>query len=529
MFFMGYRNLVLIVLIALFVRIVNLDVIPIWQWDEGANLNIAGNLFEGRAQIFALKHSFIPHPPLYFLLSIPFIKAFGYCIFSLRILSVLASSGTAAIIYFTGRDFFNEKTGFLAGLIYALYPAAVFFGRIGFANNLLVFLSTLSFYSILAFLKTKKRTWLYIASLSAGASFITGFIGVACIIALLTTLYLTEKKSVKTALFTTLLLPGLFFSAAILLMPNEFLGDLHYHLERTILGSTFDRLILTVLLFLMIGGLAHAIRSFFRFIPQLNRKLLYVIYVFYSILCLNWVSQDFAIIRLHGVDYLTALSTLGLIVYPEYLVREDKKRRVLLTYLAVHVITLLSFNRTDHMTMILYPYVALGLAALMQEMKKLFNKKSSTIALAASLLIIVHPLLICAIQDYNLMTGETYTPQDVENTILVADYVNERASVGDVVLTYSWMAHLLSSESGIILQAFSYDGFDVDPYYLGSYPSKRWVFNTSSANARFIVLTDEDLGALRDRYAGQYEFLIDELSVRDKVFIGGFGVYGERM
>lgn len=528
MFFMRYRNLVLIVLIALFVRIVNLDVIPIWQWDEGANLNIAGNILEGRAQIFALKHSFIPHPPLYFLIAIPFIKSFGYCLFSLRILSVLASSATAAILYFIGRDFFSEKTGFLAGLVYALYPAAVFFGRIGFANNQLVFLSTLSFYSLLAFLKTKKRTWLYLASISAGASFITGFIGVACIIALLTTLYLTEKKSLKTALFTTLMLPGLFFTCAILLMPNEVLSDLHYHLERTILGSTFDRLILTILLFLMIGGLAHAIRSFFRFIPELNQRLIYLIYAFYSILCLNWVGQDYTIIRLHGVDYLTALSTLGLIVYPEYLVREDKKRRVLLTYLAVHVITLLSFNRTDHMTMILYPYIALGLASLMQEMKKAYVKKSPTLALAASLIIIVHPLIICAIQDYNFMTGETYTPQDVENTILVANYVNERASVGDVVLTYSWMAHLMSAESGIILQAFSHDGFDVDPYYMGSYPSKRWVFNTSLANASSIVLSDEDLSELRDRYAGQYEFLIDELSVRDKVIVGGFGVYGER-
>lgn len=106
---MRLKYLVVVFVIAVFLRSVNLELIPRWHWDEAANLDITANLLSGRAQVFALKYPFFPHPPLFFVFAAPFIKLLGASNLSLRVFAATLSTATAVVVYLTTSRIFDDK------------------------------------------------------------------------------------------------------------------------------------------------------------------------------------------------------------------------------------------------------------------------------------------------------------------------------------------------------------------------------------------------------------------------------------
>ncbi|MCX6695614.1 MAG: glycosyltransferase family 39 protein, partial [Candidatus Altiarchaeota archaeon] len=146
-------RLIAILLVAVLLRAVNLPTIPAWGWDEGGNLNYSSNLMEGKAQFFAYKYHFMPHPPLYFVLSALVLKLLGVSITSIRILSVLLSVAGLLVVYKIVKTAISEEAGLLAGALYAIFPELIYWGRVGYGNNLLGFMALLSVYFLYKFLK----------------------------------------------------------------------------------------------------------------------------------------------------------------------------------------------------------------------------------------------------------------------------------------------------------------------------------------------------------------------------------------
>ncbi len=70
-------TLILIVLLAAYLRLTHLATNPGWDGDEGYNWNIAANLAAGHARMFGLKFAFVQHPPLFFLLGAAAFRLFG--------------------------------------------------------------------------------------------------------------------------------------------------------------------------------------------------------------------------------------------------------------------------------------------------------------------------------------------------------------------------------------------------------------------------------------------------------------------
>jgi len=114
-----------IMLVCALFRVVNLESIPAWHWDEGVNLNIASNLLEGESRWFSLRYLWIPHPPMYYAVAASVIKVLGESIAAIRVLSILYALATTYLLYLIGRRV-SVFVGYLAPLFHALHPAAIY-------------------------------------------------------------------------------------------------------------------------------------------------------------------------------------------------------------------------------------------------------------------------------------------------------------------------------------------------------------------------------------------------------------------
>ncbi len=73
----GNKILVLILLLAIFLRFYDLGINPGWYSDEGSYMDISWNLANGELRVFALDNPFVPHPPLFFIIGGILLKFLG--------------------------------------------------------------------------------------------------------------------------------------------------------------------------------------------------------------------------------------------------------------------------------------------------------------------------------------------------------------------------------------------------------------------------------------------------------------------
>jgi len=126
-------------------------------------MNISWNLIHGQMLWFNLKYAFIPHPPLFFFIVGALLKAFGNDLVVIRCLTAFYGVLTSLLLFCAGKEMKDERTGLLMGFLYAIYPNAVFFNRIGFANNQLSFLLVLTLLLCLRYCKNKNTTLLFLS------------------------------------------------------------------------------------------------------------------------------------------------------------------------------------------------------------------------------------------------------------------------------------------------------------------------------------------------------------------------------
>ena len=82
---------------------------------------------------------------------------------SLRLVSIVASAGTALLLALLVSNFVDKTTGLLAGFFYAVLPYSVYYGRTILPDGFMVFLSVLSLYLISKSLEAKgRRDWFFV-------------------------------------------------------------------------------------------------------------------------------------------------------------------------------------------------------------------------------------------------------------------------------------------------------------------------------------------------------------------------------
>jgi len=107
--------LVVILALALFLRVVNIEQRTIW-YDEAYSILFAqagSNIEGGAADV---------HPLFYYELLHAWMRVFGSSPAAARLLSAVLGVMTVAVVYALGRDWFDRRTGLLAALITAIAP-----------------------------------------------------------------------------------------------------------------------------------------------------------------------------------------------------------------------------------------------------------------------------------------------------------------------------------------------------------------------------------------------------------------------
>ncbi len=146
--------LLIILLIALFLRIFNLTILPIFA-DEA--------IYIRWSQVMAAEPTlrFLPlsdgKQPLFMWVLMFLVNRFSDPLVAGRLVSVAAGLGTVIAIFLLSQLLFNDKkVSLVASLLWAISPFSLFFDRMALVDSLLAFLTTLTFMFAALTAKTKR-------------------------------------------------------------------------------------------------------------------------------------------------------------------------------------------------------------------------------------------------------------------------------------------------------------------------------------------------------------------------------------
>ena len=106
--------------------------------------------------------------PIYYYFMAPFLWFWRLNPVGPAIMVALFGVAGIFLIFKTGQEFFNQKTGFLAAVLYALSPLVIAHSRSSWNPNLVPFFALLYLYGLKKIVKEKKWRWWFIIGLSIG-------------------------------------------------------------------------------------------------------------------------------------------------------------------------------------------------------------------------------------------------------------------------------------------------------------------------------------------------------------------------
>ncbi|KKN77105.1 hypothetical protein LCGC14_0363010 [marine sediment metagenome] len=182
---MNKKQIMILILISLLffgTRLYKLESFPHYFNDESFYHQLSLNIKEGRfyqginqkwyVDIYGLKYIPNEHPPLHFLLTIPFLNE---SIISIRAINVFWNFIIMLLIFFILQKLINTNVGLLGAGIWTVYPFAIYMNRLNFPQTSLA-LFTLTF--ILATLYNKR----YLSILSVVAATLSQYCGILLVV-----------------------------------------------------------------------------------------------------------------------------------------------------------------------------------------------------------------------------------------------------------------------------------------------------------------------------------------------------------
>lgn len=493
---MRYKILIaVILLLTLFLRAYDIEAMPNWYWDEGVNLNTASNLVDGKAQQFALKYAWVPHPPLYFMVLVPLLKVVGDKIIALRVLSIAYSLMTVLVIYLVGKQMIDSKTGLVAALLYSVYPSAVFWSRMGFAHNQLMLLGIVTLYAVLKYANSGSRRFLYIACITAFLCFITEYSGIAFIMALLLYTHLYRRGEVKKVAVITVGLLSAYTMLMVFLYERWFIQDIWFNFGRVNIFLLF----IGIIILLVLAAYPHKFKNVLKWFHLKVDKVGIHVFMFYlplTLIVLLIPPSDKTLIQ--PIDYLWLVGVIGLM----FIGNEERRNTTWVFYIS-YLAIIAAYDRSDHMVMPLYPIMSLGgaifLLKLFYSRDRIFSfisgKTRPFLITTSALTLIFYPILIMAYQDVDsFILGNNFKTMPLDEVEKLNSFINNRVTPEDIVLTQSYFSQGLKSKTTILSHAISYGGKAI--FYYPAFDAERFSYNTSIKNVKYAVLPKGMIEAL---------------------------------
>ncbi len=166
-------GVVVILVLAGYLRLENLSVNPGWYTDEGTNLIVAKNLLHGQMEYLGINQSTLlfARLPLFPFLVGRLFYIFGENLYVLRTFTAGLGVLSVGLLYWIVRRTHAERGAALAllsSLMLAIYPQAIVHSRLGFNYNLLTPLFLLAYLGLWEYLRSSKILWLLMAALAIG-------------------------------------------------------------------------------------------------------------------------------------------------------------------------------------------------------------------------------------------------------------------------------------------------------------------------------------------------------------------------
>lgn len=475
---LGLLALTFVIALASLLRFYNLRNSPGWYTDEGAFINVAANLLQGKWQYFALKGPMlVGRPPLFLLVLSGAFRLFGVDILILRSLTATCGVLSAALIFLTGREMFGAGVAFWSALFFAILPEAVAYNRIGFTYNLLAPLFVAGLYSSWKLAKTSNSIWGVITLVCAGLALATDYVGIVLVLLAWIVNVIIRPRLRWRDLFL-LALPILIF---LLLLPENRSIETYQDLEYSLLGrNNLD----------LLGQFVHIVISY----GELQRSVVWI-----------------------------PLGMVGLFSLKD---RYGRNLLLLVTwiYLLILVRAILPYGQAYYFLIPLLPLISFGVGAILQKgisilliagkryvqnylsvkfghiaNEGLSKVMGSMISVFLVFFVIMMPLtwmltldmdLFVQNADYMKRIGPvTYfdmgisSPEDINR---VAEFLNSRISPMDVILTSAQLGWKLSASVADIQQLVVYEGEKA--FALPAIQHKRFAFDCSLMNASYVVL-----------------------------------------
>jgi 4-amino-4-deoxy-L-arabinose transferase-like glycosyltransferase len=449
--------LLCILLLAAYLRLVNLIDNPRWYTDEATHLEIAQNLSSSEIRYFAVDQSFLlfARMPLFELLLAGAISIFGSSMTTLRSLTGLLGVLSVGVLYFSVRKTQNDRVlPLLAAFMLAIYPQSVLYSRFGFSYALLTPLVILTFLGSSEYWHTQSQKWLLLAVGSIGVGLISDLMIASLIIPLLLVVIFRNQRDLLWALPLIALPFGLYALIMLFHAPDAFLFDLDYTLNR-------------------MGGLS--------LVNQFEN-----------------VGENYT--TLLSLNFWIPLGIVGL-----FLLNPSHIRRIILLLLLLPIFilgrTVALYSLSFYYFTPLLPFIALGMANLVyrggvfiwQDTHKITDKRfAPVISILISLAIIGTPLFTSLKTTMEYV--RSYYPTQIDAFLIsgeharkAADYVNKHAALSDVVITSPTVGWLIEASVADFSMSIAFTGED-SIHIPGDLSKERFVFNPSYQQARFVIV-----------------------------------------
>ncbi|MCX6695062.1 MAG: glycosyltransferase family 39 protein, partial [Candidatus Altiarchaeota archaeon] len=423
---------------------------------------------------------------------------------------------TTLLVYFAGSKLVDKKAGLLAALLYAIYPHAIFWGRMNYNNNLLAFMIMLSL--VLYLLGGRWKTLSYA---TMGLSVLAEFNGVSLVLTAFLLTALVDKKNLLKNM-GIVLAPAIAFTLIMLyLKPEYFLHDLGYQLNRFGFTPPLFGVAAAALAVFYLGKdklpklyekamtfLRKEVRILFNEYDNVVWKYgLLITLAAAHFYCSKWLFHEFSDSYFIGSFEYYWFALAGLL-----LVRDTVKRNTALIFALPILIITLKIARFDHMCIPMYPLFALGCGILLPELFGFLKKLTAlftsnrTLATILPVILLAYPFVYTAFMDADsFILGNNINREDVNGMMKAAEYVSERSGPNDITLTTTHLARFVrNGNATLFIQGIA---IHRPIEYYAKFPTERFVYNVSYRNAKYIVipgseglawLANVDNGSFRD-------------------------------
>jgi 4-amino-4-deoxy-L-arabinose transferase-like glycosyltransferase len=447
--------LLIVLILAAYLRLANVATNPAWYTDEGTHLDIARHLLQGKVQYLAIDQSWllVSRLPLFEVLLTALATINGVNMETLRTLTGSLGVVTVAVLYGVlwriqrGRD---RWLPLLAALLLAIYPPAVLYSRFGFSYNLLAPLILIVLLALWECTSSRSKHWLAVASLSIGLGTLCDLWMFVMLMPFALIVLLYHWRDLLWCLPLTLLPFGFYVVVMSITVPSAFWFDLRFVLSR-LNQLPLDRQVATL-------------------------------------------AQN--AIVLAQQDAWMWLSVIGLLLL--------KPSQLCGIALALFVIPIVLLGRTTALFSLsfyylipLLPFVALGVASLIrygvpQVVGWMLKPPQADRVVALVALIIAAILSISTATLIDHVRNGFHTDIDAfllnpADAMQTAQYINAQMQSDDVVIASPTLAWALNARVADMQLPLAYASH-ATPHFPANIPAERWSFNPAYQQARFVIV-----------------------------------------